>query len=110
MGIARLFTQTVNLATYLGSGTFAAVYADPVDIPCQVEDTIREVRNADGEQVVSTTRIFAGIDTAPDDPATGGQFAPGSRVTVHGRDPFVLPVTRRDLGPMSRRHVQVSLT
>ena len=110
MGIARLFTQTVTLATYLGSGTFNDVFADPVAVACQVEDTIREVRNSDGDQVVSTARVFAGLSTAPDVPAVAGQFAPGSKVTVNGRTALVLSVARRDVGPTSARHVEVALT
>lgn len=110
MGIERLFTQIVSLETYLGTGTFGDVYADPVDVACYLEDAIREVRNTQGDQVVSTARIYASLNTAPDDPSTAGQFAVGSKVTAHGRTALVLSVARYEVGPVNARHIEVALT
>lgn len=110
-GIARLFTQSVSVETLLGSGAYGDVWADPVDIACFINDTTKMTRNAQGDEVVSSTTLYAPLTTSPDQPATAGQFAPGSRVTVQGRTALVLSAARRDsAGPARIWHTEVTLT
>ena len=88
---ARLAVQdamgtTVAVETWTGEGAYGPVYADPVDIVCNVDSTRRLVRNANGEEVVSEFTLQA----KRADEAT---CAPESRVTIAGRVSTVLAVS-----------------
>lgn len=110
-GIGRLLTQTVQVATRLGSDSSGDIEADPVDVACYIEESTRLVRDANGEEVVSSTRLIAAIDAAPTVPPVAGQFSVNSTVTVNGRDATVITAARRDgVGPARCWHVEVSLT
>lgn len=88
---ARLVVQdamgtTVSVKTWMGEGAYGAVYADPVDIICNVDSTRRLVRNAGGEEVVSEFTLQAKhMDAAT--------CAPESLVTIDGRMSTVLGVS-----------------
>lgn len=104
MGIARLFTQTASVETRTGSKAGAAAYADPVDVACFVNDSHKQVRAANGDEIVSSTTLYAPL-------ADVEVFAPGSKVTVNGRTAFVISTFRRDsAGPASAFHTQADLT
>lgn len=110
MGIGRLFRQSVILETLLGAGPYGAQFASPVTITCATAPQTKLVRNAAGEEVVSSTTVYAAISTAPDEPAIAGQFAPGSRVQVDGKVAHVVSTTKRGLpAPASAHHVEVYL-
>lgn len=110
-GIGRLFTQTVTNKTYLGTGAYGEVFADPVDKACFINDSIKLVRNAQGDEVVSTARLYAPLTDFPADPPVAGQYAPGSEVTVDGLTHRVIAVARKDAaGPASSHHIEVQLT
>lgn len=111
MNIARLFTQPVSLETYLGSSAHGAVYAAPVTVRCFIEDASKLVRKPSEEEILSSTTLYGPLTAAPDDPATAGQFAPLSRVTVNGRVAHVITANRQDsAGPARIHHVEVHLT
>lgn len=110
-GIAALFTQSVTVETLTGSGAYGDVYAAPTVVECFINDRAKMVRNSQGDEVVSSTTLYAPLASSPDDPATAGQFSPGSRVTVNGRSALVLSVARRDgNGPSRIWHTEVTLT
>lgn len=110
-GIAALFTQTVDVETLTGSGAYGDVFASPVTVACFVNDRSKMVRNSNGDEIVSTTTLYAPLTASPDVPATAGQFAPGSRVTVNGRTAYVVNAARRDsAGPSRIWHTEVTLT
>ena len=104
MGIARLFTQSVSVKTYLGQGSFGPEYAPAVDVQCFVNDARKLVRNSTGDEVVSETTLYAPLSSY-------GSFTAQSLVTVNGRDASVITVYRRDsVGPASAHHVEVTLS
>lgn len=104
MSIARLFTQTASVETRLGSGTTGERFASAVSRPCFVDDAVRLVRNSQGEEVVSSSRLYG----PPEDAAV---YLPGSKVTVNDRTARVISTARRDnAGPTSAHHVEVQLT
>ena len=110
-GIGRLFTQTVSVETLTGQGAYGDVFADPRTVQCFVQDRTKWTRDAQGEEVVSTSTIYAPIGASPDTPPTAGQFTPGSRVTLAGRTAYVISVARQDsAGPARIHHTAVELT
>lgn len=109
--LSRLFNQPVTLETYLGVTATGESFAAPVTVSCFVEGAIKLVRNMKGEEIVSSTTLYAALNTSPTVPAVAGQFAPGSRVTVNGTPAFVIVANREDAaGPARIHHTMVSLT
>lgn len=109
--LSRLFTQLVTLETFLGAGARGDVYAAPVAVPCFIQDVTKLTRKQNAEEVVSTTTLFADISTSPDSPPVAGQFAGNSRVTVNGRQAFVITTGRQNSGGPARiHHTRVDLT
>lgn len=102
-GIARLFTQTATVETYLGTGINGPTYAPAATVQCFINDCNKLVRSSTGEQVVASTIVYAPL-------ATVGAFAPRSRVTVNGRITQVIAAYRRDsAGPVSAYHAHIEL-
>lgn len=56
------FPDRVLIAAYRGSGGAGEVFADPVEKPAEVIDRAELVRSADGDEVVSSTRVTVPID------------------------------------------------
>lgn len=111
MGVAQLFKQHVSLETYLGANSYGDTFADAVTITCAYFAETKIVRTASGEEVTSSTTVYAAIATAPDEDSVAGQFAPGSRVTIGGKVAHVLATKRLELpAPRSAHHVEVNLT
>lgn len=103
MGIARLFTQTVTVETYQGSGPYGDVFAAPVTRRAFVNDSLKLVRDQKGEEVVSSARLYGPLEDAAD-------YEPGSRVTFGDRTHRVIVANRQDAaGPASSHHVAVEL-
>ncbi|TCB97580.1 hypothetical protein E0H26_11720 [Micromonospora zingiberis] len=98
--------STVLVEPYAGSGAYGDVYGEPVEVtPCIVEETRRLVRvqtqDAAGREQVSSTTVFAPLDTTC--PA-------GSRVTWNGRTARVLAVSRVEAhGLPLPEHLEISL-
>lgn len=110
-GIGRLLTQTVPVKTCLGSDSSGPILADPADVACYIEDSVRMVRDSMGQEVVSSVRLIAALDAAPAVPPVAGQFTVNSVATVNGRDVQVLTAARRDgVGPTRCWHVEIALT
>lgn len=103
-GIARLFNQTVTVETYLGTGVKGPTFAAPASVLCFVDDSRKLVRDSTGEQVVSSTTVYAPLSVY-------AQFPVDSKVTVNGRTARVVAVElQNSAGPASVHHTQVNLT
>ena len=81
--IESMFIHTVTVEAYLGTGAYGDRWADPVTVPCFVDETRRLVRDATGTEVVSEATVYA---------STGAYelFPPGSRVTVRAASTHVI--------------------
>jgi hypothetical protein len=98
---ARLRTHTISIEPYTGSGAFGSTYGPPVDVTCRVEEVVRLVRGADGDEAVSSTTVYCDADVV---------IPAESRVTVGGRVTTVLAVSNPSTGGRSALdHLEVSL-
>lgn len=57
------FPDRVRIAPYRGSGSAGDVFDDPVEAEAEVIDRAELVRSADGDEVVSSTRVTVPLDT-----------------------------------------------
>ena len=94
---------TVAVRTKTGSGANGDIFAATVDRNVFLEDARKLVRDANGEQVVSETTLFA--DTADLD-----VFKPDSKVALPGRTARVLLAKLRVIGDPDVDHLEVTLT
>lgn len=102
--VTSFFVHTVSVETLTGQGGHGPVYANPVQFPCFVDDSAHLVRNAEGQEVVSNTVVYA-------DPAVASAFAVNSRVTANGRVAHVITLNVHDSGGLGLPdHVEVHLT
>lgn len=102
-GIARFFVHTVTVETRKGVGPKGDVFAPPVPVDgLLVDDSVKLVRNSDGEEVVSNTQIAGPLSIVP-------LFTPGSKVTTSTRTARVIAVNAADV-PRLPEHVVVTLT
>lgn len=92
----------VTIGTKLGRGPRGDVFAAPVNRTVIIEDGRQLVRDADGEQVVSSTTLFDRLDQA-------AIYTPGSKVAVGDRTAHVITARRRDLDP-DVAHLEIALT
>lgn len=97
---ARWRTHTISVEPYLGSGAYGAVYGPPVSVQCRVQDEVRLVRSASGDEVVSSATVFCDPDVV---------ITPESRVTVNGRVTTVLSVSNPSTGWSRLDHLEASL-
>lgn len=67
------YDQSVAVELVTGSGGMGETYGDPTDLPCQIDETVRMVRNPEAVEVVSSTTLQA---------AEGTVAPPGSRITL----------------------------
>lgn len=104
MGIARLFTQSVSVETYLGQTSSGPSYNTATAVACFINSARKLVRDKTGAEVISETTLYAPL-------ADFDTFTVGSKVTVNGRKATVLCVYRRDsAGPASAYHSHIELT
>lgn len=97
-----LLRHTVTLEPYLGQSAAGPKYGPAVTVACFVDDTRRLVRNELGDQVISETTLYCVLDT--DAPTK-------SKVTVNGRQAWVIIAKRRDGGGLpTPDHLEVALT
>lgn len=102
--ISVFFVHTVDVETFVGESGVGEVFAALVSVGCFVDDSVHLVRNSAGEEVVSSTVVYA-------DPADGPKFAVDSRVTVNGRKARVIALNDYDSGPLGLPdHAEVHLT
>lgn len=96
--------HTVTVETFLGSGAFGDVYADPVDVVGFMDGSRKIVRDATGQQVVSESQFYTNIAKAP-------LFVTDSKVTYAGASSLVIKVNPNDSGFLDLPdHVEVALT
>jgi len=81
--IADTMGAIVSAETYLGESAVGPVYADPVDVVCNIDPTTELMRDSNGEEVVSTYALLVAADTGPSLP-------PESRITYNGLISFVI--------------------
>ena len=107
-GITRFFVHTVTVETRKGAGPKGDVYAAPVTLGPQtengvlVDDSVKLVRNSDGDEVVSNTQIAGPLSILP-------LFTPGSKVTTATRTARVISANLADVAGLPQ-HVVVTLT
>jgi hypothetical protein len=92
--------HTVTIEAYGGSGAYGDVYGDPVPVTCFVDQKRRVVRAPDGSRVVSSSTVYAPLDT----PAPGR-----SRVTLpDGQTTLVISAAaRRAAGLPLPEHTEI---
>lgn len=88
------YPHTVSVRDRLGSGSVGARHGDPRSVPAEVLDEQQLVRDRDGQEVVSSTRVTVPLDA---------NVPVGSLVTVWQgtsaqREAEVLSVARDDNG------------
>jgi hypothetical protein len=91
---AFFYPHSVSVRDRLGSGSVGVRYGDPRSLPAEVFDEQELVRDRDGQEVVSSTRVTVQLDT---------NVPVGSLVTVWSgtsaqREAEVLSVARADNG------------
>ena len=75
MALSLLLPQAAVVERYAGEGAYGPSYDPPVTIPCRVQGGNELVRNAEGDEVVSSAMVFF----KPDAPVT-----PESRIALDG--------------------------
>lgn len=103
----EFWVHTATVQTYTGEAATGPVYAAGVTIDCFVDDARKLVIAASGEQLASSTTIYAPLSTAT-------LFAAGSLVTSpafgDGRTARVVDVNALDAGSLDLPdHVEVNL-
>lgn len=87
--LAEFVNTTLSVRTYLGtSGNGTVLYAPAVDVPAWLTRKQAFVRNANGEQVTSSSSVSA-------DPSFADTLAPKSLVTVPGQAQPATVITRQ---------------
>lgn len=99
--IELLLVHESTVERYRGTSGSGARFELPEKLACYAEDLTRLVRDQNGAEVVSSTRVFYG---------PGVDIPVGSKVTVLGRRSTVLTVARHDSGGLTELdHVEVHL-
>lgn len=97
----HLKVHTVTVADYLGAGTYGDKWGTATDVACWLEDGVKLVTNALGQQVVSTTQVYLDVEDEP---------APKSKITIASKPRTVVAVVRHTSGGLSQLdHVEVQL-
>jgi hypothetical protein len=107
MTLALFWVHEATVQTYAGETSTGSVYAAPVTFFCFVDDARKLVVTSDGEELASSTTIFAS-------PTYASLFTPDSKVTSpqfsDGRIARVVNVNSMTSGPLDLPdHVQVDL-
>lgn len=97
----QLLVHTASVQPYEGSGAYGDAYGTAVDVPCYYEGRRQLVRGSDGAEAVSEGVFYANQDV---------EVPVGSRVSVAGRDTYVLSVSTLDDGGLTGlAHIEVAL-
>lgn len=98
-----LLAHTVTIEVYRGDSAYGPQYDTPVTARALVEEKIRTVRNARGEEVTSSTTVFLRPDQ---------ECPPESLLTTHtGRTASVITSAPHDApGLPTPDHREVTLT
>lgn len=99
---AHLLVHTVSVEPKTGSGAYGDVFGTPVALACYVERKRNLVRDANGDEVVSETMIYANLDC--------DAIPAGSRITVAGATSTVISSTiLDDRGVTGLAHQEIAL-
>ena len=102
--LADWWVHKVIVERKRGEGAYGPVFADPVQVPCFVDESQRLVRGADGAEIVSSTGVAF--------PAEVGPIPHGSRITLRPphteRTALVVTVARAD-SPFGPNHHEIRL-
>lgn len=79
-----MLKDVIDVEPYLGESSYGPMYAAAVQVPCNIDATLRLERNDLGEVVQQSTIYVHPSDSDP--------FVPKSRVTLQGRHGQVLTV------------------
>jgi hypothetical protein len=102
--VSIFWVHTVQVETRIGQNAISDVWADPVTVPCFVNDQTHLVRGQHDEEVVSQSIVYAPIEQA-------ALFVSDSKVTVSGRVARVITANANDGGSLPLpSHVEVHLT
>ncbi|KJK40443.1 hypothetical protein UK15_07675 [Streptomyces variegatus] len=98
----RYFIHEITVEPYGGESSTGTLYGPPVAVRCFFDEQTRAVRSPGGEQVTSTSTVYA--DLATEAPAL-------SRVTLpDGRTTTVIQAKRRDgRGLGTPNHLEIQL-
>ncbi|MDX3065396.1 hypothetical protein PV518_25005 [Streptomyces sp. ND04-05B] len=99
-----LLRHEVTVEAKEGEGPYGPTYAAPVTVRCFVEQKTRLVRNAEGDEVVSSSTVFCQLDALAQPP-------PKSRVTLaDGTKTKVIAAHRNDgAGLPTPDHFEIQL-
>ncbi|MDP9185624.1 MAG: hypothetical protein M3O29_08160 [Actinomycetota bacterium] len=89
----EFYVHTLTVETFEGSGAAGDVYSNPQYVPGFFEGKVTLVRDAAGQEVVSSSRFFTDTDYAD-------IFTPDTRVTIDGRVSYVVSQARHDSGAL----------
>lgn len=96
-----LLRHKIQIEPYTGQGGNGPTYGPPVQVKCFRDDARKLVRNAQGEQVISSSTCYC---------PPGTVAPPLSRVTFDGRASYVIVTNSRDSAGMpTPDHVEVAL-
>lgn len=103
-GVGLFLIHACSVETFSGSTAYGPAYSAPVDVACFIDDEVHMVRDAVGNEVASSTTVFAALSDA-------AKFSVESRVTINGRTAMVIAFNAMDSGPLGLPdHVEVHLT
>lgn len=89
----EFWIHTITVETFEGSGAAGDVYSVPQYVAGFLEGKVTLVRDATGQQVVSSSRFLTATEYTD-------IFTPDSRVTIDGRVSYVIAQARHDSGAM----------
>lgn len=97
-----LLQHEVTVEAWEGEGPYGPSYADPVAVRCFLEEQTRMVRNPAGEEVTSSSTLYALPDVVC--PARSHVTLPSGRVTT------VIAAYKRDAGALpAPAHLEAQL-
>ena len=103
--LGQWLVHSASVETYLGAGPRGDTYAAAVSVPGLLDDGLIRQQNAQGEQLVESTRFYTTL-------AYIDVVTVKSRVTVNGHNGIVTRIRRREAGSMfaAVEHLEVELS
>lgn len=97
-----LLRHSVTVSPYIGDSAYEPQYGPPVVVRCFVDEQTRTVRRPDGQEVTSSSTLYADLETVC--PAESRVVLPS------GRETTVIAVLRRDGGGLATPdHLEIQL-
>lgn len=102
--LADWWVHTIEATPVTGQGAYGSTYGDPVQLTGFLDDTRKQVRNADGDEVVSEATFHTDLGNAE-------HLAPGTAVDLGYRTAEVITLARRDAPGLDLpEHAEATLT